>query len=100
MTQTKHTQGPWRTSLTEGQRAWNVSSEATGRTVAIVSDWSPEAEANARLIAAAPELLEALKSARFAIQVTLDSGLVTEKNVRSTLNHIDAAIAKAEGGAQ
>jgi hypothetical protein len=48
-----------------------------------------ESEANARLIAAAPELLTALKGASFALAAVSDVPLL-----KSAIN---AAIAKAEG---
>lgn len=38
-------------------------------------------------------LERALATARFAIQVALDGGAVSERNVRSTLNTIDHALA-------
>jgi hypothetical protein len=51
---------------------------------------SPEAAANARLIAAAPELLEAVKRARrHAMNIGITDG--------SYLAQLDAAIAKARG---
>jgi hypothetical protein len=52
----------------------------------------PEAEANARLIAAAPELLEALKSATFALAL-----IAQADGNESYLEVAHAAIAKAEG---
>jgi hypothetical protein len=59
----KHTPGPW--SVDDPHQIW---AESAGEYVAItrVEDWDTipreQAEANARLIAAAPELLEALKA--------------------------------------
>lgn len=53
-----------------------------------------EAEANAKLFAAAPELLEALKSARsFIIDVAKDFGQI---EIPDFIESLDAAIAKAE----
>lgn len=60
----KHTQGPWVTSATDD----TVVVDATGLEVAAIDgdyndpDTWPQMEANARLIAAAPEMLEALKA--------------------------------------
>lgn len=62
MTVIKHTPGPWRTSLTDD----TVVVDAAGREVAAIDgdyndpDTWPLMEANARLIAAAPDLLAAL----------------------------------------
>ena len=54
----KHTQGEWYAK--EGQ----IYPIETGKTLALIPyyDGTEEQEANAKLIAAAPELLEALKS--------------------------------------
>jgi hypothetical protein len=51
-----------------------------------------EAEANARLIAAAPELLEALRWAKVALE-----GAGTFAGANIALEHVQSAIAKAEG---
>lgn len=98
----KHTPGPW-----EVER-WNCPMEMTGRfhrvlnherfPTAFIPAWSEpgpgevdgsaEARSNARMIAAAPELLEACVNAREAL---LMGGLDTSK--------LEAAIAKATGEA-
>lgn len=55
------TPGPWETSVNdEGQ--WDVCAEGGGDMVADLSDCPENAEGNARLIAAAPDLLAALKA--------------------------------------
>ena len=89
---TKHTPLPWYVSHTAGHDTHGQSaiySEATDRTIAIVYD----GDADGGLIAAAPELLEALafyaESANWfgaPAPVYLDSGKLAR-----------AAIAKAEG---
>jgi hypothetical protein len=53
-----HTPGPWTYQPTAGNHDFAAYPEATGRDVALVRDFN---EANARLIAAAPELLGALR---------------------------------------
>lgn len=58
------TQGPWRTSPRGPSELQHVTAPC-GKSVAQVWDY-PEAESNARLIAAAPELLDALKMNRAA----------------------------------
>lgn len=60
-----HTAGPWRFMLIS-EKSWNVGVyDNTGSTIATIkvpSKFSaPRHDANARLIAAAPELLEALE---------------------------------------
>jgi len=56
----KHTQGNW--SASKYSQDWGVYSETgDGRDIALVREYQPEAaEANAKLIAAAPDLLKAL----------------------------------------
>ena len=86
-----HTPGPWFASPTEGQRFAHVSPEEhliipdvfPG---SICTAWGTDgnALANARLIAAAPDMLEALKKLQGRVQ----------PQYRSI---IDAAIAKATG---
>ena len=69
-----HTPGPWhidRTGEHHGQRPYGIRAGKRGLTRRNIVNWgglaapaSPETEANARLIAAAPDLLEALRLAR------------------------------------
>lgn len=95
----RHTPGPWRLSE-RPQAGYGVVAEkpkVSGGTDAICTcrpayrtDKShDEAEANARLIAAAPDLLETLKIARKCLRNCHYVGPEREM--------IDAAIAKAEG---
>jgi hypothetical protein len=62
MTQTQHTPGPW--SVYEGQafdleRQIVISDETATKVLAAIDHDTDEDEANARLMAAAPQLLEA-----------------------------------------
>lgn len=62
----KHTPGPWIACDNNGYSIWRVTSpeyraESASRTIAEVVGDSAETEANARLIAAAPEMYEALR---------------------------------------
>lgn len=61
MSITKHTPGPWfvATSMS-GKMA--IAQKEDMYSVALIEKWRAEHEANAKLIAAAPELLEALQS--------------------------------------
>jgi hypothetical protein len=58
MTTTTHTPGPWYWQPTAGNHDFLICPEGPGNTIAIVRDFD---EANARLIAAAPELLAAIQ---------------------------------------
>lgn len=92
----KHTSGPW--EVIEDNGDYYV--RGSGLTIADCTSWDyqtrqpmcpagvGEAEANAHLMAAAPELLEALKELLFA-----SNGLVEEAYRRDAR----AAVAKAEG---
>ena len=57
----KHTPGPWTAIFQEDWRSTKVVT-ADGRWIADVSMFGDSADANARLIAAAPELLEAVQA--------------------------------------
>lgn len=59
--ETKHTKGEWKVSQSKTERLGNIVVDSNTRNIAKVLSWDLEAKANAKLIAAAPELLEALK---------------------------------------
>ncbi len=98
-----HTPGPW-TAERRGQD-WHVFTEAVrskdcgGRhTVAMPMDGTPEqCAANARLIAAAPALLEALKFASKVIAQLAKDEDVPAGRILACSTDISAAIALAEG---
>lgn len=93
---TKHTQGPW--ILHNNIEVFGGTKESHFEVKISFNEWKPdysnfeEAEANARLITAAPELLEALKY----IVNCADPGEDAELTVDG-YNKACAAIAKAEG---
>jgi hypothetical protein len=69
----KHTPGPWR--LSDKNNGWRGIDSVPGRWVSLAGvavdmDGKPhlDGEANAALIAAAPELADALKAALFALE--------------------------------
>ena len=89
----KHTKGPW--TATKHDQHWvrvNVTIKAGGNMwVAFMPDEDKEEKmANARLMAAAPELLEALES---LLEQTRQYGHTAE------IKAAEAAIAKAKGEA-
>lgn len=85
-----HTPGPWETSH-DGHGGIYVG-DKNGRQVGFVSLRS-EQEANARLIAAAPELLEALRD----LLADYDGSI--EPGESALIDKARAAIAKVKGGA-
>lgn len=106
MNETKHTPGPW---VSSGRRVGIVDRSETQAfgmmlVVAHIDEYDhPEHEANARLIAAAPELLEVLRIAREFMSIASDWNFHEAEingEMRSTydwLEVVDAAIAKATG---
>ena len=101
-TQTKHTPGPW------SSPAQDMVTTGIGTICAV---WKPDRftggsqQANAHLIAAAPELLEACKRVRAMLDSMqmepeirkLWSELSYIGSISGSLNDLDSAIAKAAG---
>jgi hypothetical protein len=88
-----HTPGPWSFGhMGDGERYW-IGPDHMHQPVATADRDMPEA--NARLIAAAPDLLEALKLARSICHDAFkDTAMEWDEE---SMGVIDAAIAKAEG---
>lgn len=96
----KHTEGPWGRNIPPASKYPVIYAGRNTHVAQVLSKGLPDAEveANANLIAAAPELLAALKLARSVIAecrkripaTDHDDGIPVEL-------FIDAAIAKAEG---
>jgi len=107
----KHTLGPWsidRTSERHGQRPYGISAGKRGPTPKNIVNWggiaapaSQESEANARLIASAPDLLEALTALYASYKALADSGDAGNWRLEDTDSGKQAlaAIAKATGEA-
>lgn len=90
----QHTPGPWNIGTKNGARVWSENGETLIADADVSESLRKEIKkANARLIAAAPDLLAALKEADedFARE-----GFDKDGPYRA---HIIAAIAKATGGA-
>ena len=88
---TKHTQGPWR-SETSAVLGTSIFSRET---VVAILPVTPQLEANAALIAAAPDLLEALKEALTAVECWCDDWGGDPQNDEQYIK-IKAVINKAE----
>ena len=91
----KHTPGPWMVDRTCGGLA--IESAAHGN-IGIVN-LARASKADAALIAAAPDVLAALKDALRSARHDFDAGEKGEAEFRSAYSEQFAAIAKAEGKA-
>lgn len=96
MSKSKHTRGPWYRS---GKTVYALNEQGFNRFSALVQDartGDEELEANARLIAAAPELLEALIMCCQSMSSVLPDFNPFDQ---AAYDKARAAIAKAEGKA-
>lgn len=96
-TQIKHTPGPWRQHKSQGKLYASVRGPCNELVADCGSRSDLLAQANARLIAAAPELLETLISLRFTVKTAVESGLVKFDVNDNPLTQLEAAIATAKG---
>lgn len=96
--ETKHTPGPWGAEpMEDGCSVAYRINDASGYEVAVTSgrDSDGEEAANARLIAAAPDMLAALCSLCNELEMPGERGVL--HGVPNALTAARAAIAKAEG---
>ena len=96
----KFTPGPWRYcpqngSPTTGQHM--ISGSKPGYLAEIRDCGTGDVVANAQLIAAAPDLFEALHTALPFVEDALEDEFYKEHHVRKAINEIMAAINKARG---
>lgn len=98
---TKRSEGPWKVSKLDGRtingKAYrNLEGNLVTPAIASIKERTGETEANARLIAAAPELLEALKWLNVEFECRDDDfgGVLFTRN---DFERVRKAIAKAEG---
>lgn len=97
MSEVKHTPGPWRYGAASLYDGFYIAPDARLPTLAAVHNFPGHAEANARLIAAAPELLSALKDAMRSSRKDFKHGPDGDRQHREAYAEQFAAIAKAEG---
>jgi hypothetical protein len=96
----KHTPGPWRVgSWYDGRLPIVVADLADRSIIAELTGAKRAHEANAHLIAAAPDLLEALEGAQKALRKALPFLPADSESIfcGEWLDEINAAIAKAKG---
>lgn len=101
---TKHTPGPWKHSW---QPRLSVIHGPNGEHIADTGAWRddehPEMRANGDLLAAAPDLLEALEDALKCFQISTDYEMSAAKATKfrcEMRKKARAAIAKAKGESQ
>jgi hypothetical protein len=105
MNEAKHTPGPWTAEWTHRNQhrtlGWHVGQPDTSNTVCVIEDDrgsdvdADRREADARLIAAAPDMLTSLKL--ITLWMRRASILNTVGAVGEILRHGEEAIKKAEG---
>jgi hypothetical protein len=89
-----HTPGEWRVLQSSDARSWHGDFHGAPAILVESGEYLPATVANARLIAASPELLATLK----AIGTTLSyRGTPTERQLNEMFTLANEAIAKAEG---
>ena len=96
---TTHTPGPWTCDVTDfggsNTNSFYVLIDANSHSVARVLTHSRPYEANAAIIAAAPDMLAMLKSAALWIEATAE--MTGDAEAAKYLTKLQATIAKAEG---
>lgn len=92
----KHTEGPWHISESEHEGAGLLIKPIPGQVVC-ECDPVPEMVANARLIAAAPEMLEALEMVDQVFHL-LSAKEIIELIGRRNVRAVRSAVAKAKVG--
>lgn len=104
--ETRHTPGPWRVGRTHGAvvtdvehpGVWSDEENKQGYGGFLVCE-SVRSQANANLIAAAPDLLAALKKTRTQAYGAIVASGSDPEYAAIAVSDADAAIAKAEGAA-
>jgi hypothetical protein len=94
----QHTPGPW-TSYTGTNSIWADGKRAICIVTGARNHEDQERDANARLIAAAPDLLEALNGVLPYMEAAETEGLVGDEGCHWPVENVRAAIAKATGSA-
>jgi hypothetical protein len=89
-----HTPGPWGLTRMNGEPAVGADTEDGGLVAVTVEGSDSAREANARLIAAAPDLLAALQTIRNAAAMGIDGRGDWHRTI---LLEADTALAKARG---
>ena len=94
----KHTAGPWKVAIVDNVRHYPQVHTEDGRVLARLTDLyctPTQTEANAALIAAAPEMLEVLKSLAMMAETFLSEQFTDHPNVVEAFKVINKAENKA-----
>lgn len=99
----RHTEGPWQ-SVSDDHDPYTIIGGIDGpddgrmhfTEVCTVNETAADASGNARLIAAAPDMLKALRGASHALR-SYQYGNTSTEFAAGQADRIDALIAKAEG---
>ena len=96
---TQHTPGPWHRNIKPASKYTVIFAGRNTHIARLVPDGltDDEIEANCNLIAAAPELLEALETMRIAFDVCTGDMPVAKKKKNEARIKCRAAIAKVKG---
>lgn len=102
MTKSKHTPGPWEReaqAIRIQTMGWPINDPRDGSRLAVVlGEKSEELRANARLIAAAPDLLAALRKLIDVTPVEYDyAGEPMDREFGAALTEAEAILARIEG---
>lgn len=93
----KHTPGPWHFNPESGNVHGGKPDDGLCTVVALVG-MGREMDANAHLIAAAPELLAACDRALNFLNNAVEFGFIKRDTAHDALQELREAISKAEGG--
>jgi hypothetical protein len=85
-----HTPGPWRIDSKTRFGDYTIAAGESVKTCEFIA--KTQSEANARLIAASPELLEIVKAYRNLLRT-----MASTEGELATFAHIESVLAKAEG---
>lgn len=102
MGERKHTPGPWYATTRQGSWDWVVAQSESIEVCQMFHDGTPEnetGEANARLVASAPDLLEALELLCDEISMSMpdEPQEFNARNIWRAFAQANSAIARAQG---
>lgn len=96
-TQNKHTPGPWTATGHDGKQCVIIECDWGSVAKVLPIGAQDQETANARLIAAAPDLLEALEDAAFLMRMAAKIAGPMQDSFKRSAEDAAKAIAKAEG---